>query len=99
MIKAHLQVLTGNLKTVFDKINLMLSSKYSKYDAAVDNNRSRTPHANKGPFYEQLLGQVSHYALGQLWDQKFRLSQSTPLPRCTGLFWKSMGLPCAHEMQ
>ena len=68
MIKAHLQVSTGDLKTVFDKINLMLSSKYSEYDAIVDNNQSHIPHANKGPFYKQLLGWVSQYALGQLWD-------------------------------
>jgi len=98
-IKGNLQVSTGDLKTVYNKITMMLLGQYSEHDAAVDSDRSRTPHAIKGPFYEQLLSRISHYALGRLWNQQYRLKQPKQLPHCTELFTKSMGLPCAHIMQ
>ena len=40
VIKAHLQVSTGDLKTVFEKLTLMLDSKFNEYDSILDSNRS-----------------------------------------------------------
>ena len=98
-VKTYLQVSTGDLKSVFDKITLLLENKFHEHDALLDSNRSRIPHANMNQLYEQLLGRISHYALGLLHSQRQRLVLETPLKACTGLFRKSIGLPCAHEMQ
>ena len=62
-------------------------------------NKARVPHTATQPLYAQLLGRVSHYALGKIWEQKLRLTSPDPLPPCTQAFRSSMGLPCAHEIQ
>jgi hypothetical protein len=84
---------------VYNKIDVMLTSQHSEHDSTIGANRSRTPHINKGPFYAPLLGHISHYALGQLLNQRHLLSLPIELPQCTGLFTKSMGLPCAYKMR
>jgi MULE transposase domain len=98
-IKSYLQVSTSDLKKVFDKIATMLTGQHAEYKVGLEINKSRTPHVNKDPFYEQLLGRVSHYVLGKLWDQRYHLQHLDQLPKCTRLFMSSMGLPCAHIMQ
>jgi hypothetical protein len=98
-LKGNLQVSTGDLRMVYDKIDAMLINQHSEYDTMIGANKLRTPYINKGAFYVPLLGHISHYALGRLSDQRHLLSLPRELPQCTGLFTKSMGLPCAHKMQ
>jgi hypothetical protein len=75
----------------------MLDNKFHEYDAILDSNQFRTPHANMSQFYKQVLGHLSHYALELLHNQWQELkNMSEP---CTGLFRKSIGLSCAHEIQ
>ena len=61
--------------------------------------RAITPHTARTALYTQLLGRISNYSLGKLWDQRFRLTSPDPLPPCSGSFTLSMGLPCAHRIQ
>ena len=39
-IKGNLQVSTGDLKTVYNKITMMLLGQHSEHDAAIDSDRS-----------------------------------------------------------
>ena len=98
-MKKYLQVSTGDLKLVFDKINLLLTGQHLQYDGDVARNRTITPHTARTALYTQLLGRISNYALGKLWDQRFQLTSPDPLLVCTGRFTQSMGLPCAHQIQ
>jgi hypothetical protein len=98
-VKSYLQVSTGNLKMVYDNINLLLANQHIKYEAGVATNRARLPYTATHPLFAQLLGQVSHYALGEIWKQKHLLSKPEPLAPCTGAFQSSMGMPCAHQIQ
>jgi hypothetical protein len=98
-LKSYLQVLTGDLKTVYDKISLLLISRFTEFDAAIDHNKLRIPHTARDPLYAPLVGRISSFALGKLWDQRHCLVTSTSLPPCTGLFRNTMGMPCAHEIQ
>src|SRR3954452_10659651 len=96
-LKGNLQVSTGDLRMVYDKIDTMLINQHSEHDTMIGANKSRTPHINKGTFYASLLSHISHYALGRLSDQRHLLFLPRELPQCTGLFTKSMGLPCTHK--
>jgi hypothetical protein len=98
-VKSYLQVSTGNLKMVYDNINLLLANQHIKYEAGVAMNRTRLPHTAIHPLFAQLLGWVSHYALGEIWKQKHLLSKPEPLAPCTGAFQSSMGMPCVHQIQ
>jgi hypothetical protein len=99
VLKKYLQVSTGDLKTVYDRVSLLLINQHVEFEAAIAHNRTHTPHTARHLFYAPLLNRVSNYALGKLWEQRQRLSNPDPLPRCTGTFTKTMGLPCAHQMQ
>src|SRR4051794_18527317 len=98
-LKKYLQTSTGDLKTVFDRIKLLLVNEHAKYDSLLDRDRTRIPHTAMNPFYGQLVGHISGRALGYLWNQRRRLTVPEPLVACTGTFAKSMGMPCAHQMQ
>ena len=97
-LKGNLQVSTGDLRMVYNKIDAMLINQHSEHNTIIGANKLQTPHISKGPFYAPLLSYISHYALGCLSDQCHLLSQSEELSQCTGSFTKSMGLPCAHKM-
>jgi hypothetical protein len=96
VLKSYLQVSTGDLKTVYDKITLLLNNQYAEYEGALAQNKARTPHTASGPLYSQLIGQVSNFALGRLWDQHHQLSSLETLGPCTNTFSSSMGMPYAH---
>jgi hypothetical protein len=99
ILKSYLQVSTGDFKVVFDKIILLLRNRFAEFEAKVDSNKIRIPHRARDLFYTPLIGQISSYALGKLWDQRNRLNSPDPLPTCTGSFRRTMGMPCAHDMQ
>jgi hypothetical protein len=99
ILKSYLQVSTGDLKAVYDKITLLLKKRFAEFEAAVDSNKMRIPHTARDPFYAPLVRQISSYALGKLWDQRHHLNSIDPLPSCTGSFRHTMGMPCAHDMQ
>jgi hypothetical protein len=99
ILKKYLQVSTGDLKMVFEKISLLLTNQHVEYDGAVGKDQMKTPHFARNALYSQLLGRVSNFALGKIDDQRFRLIKPEPLALCTSRFTTSMGLPCAHQIQ
>ena len=69
MLKSYLQVSTGDLRVVYDKISLLLISRFNEFEAAVNHNKLHIPHIAQDSFYRLLISQVSSFALGKLWDQ------------------------------
>jgi hypothetical protein len=98
-LKTYLQVSTGDLRVVYDKITLLLANQLAQYEAGVAQNKTRTPHTSRDPFYAALIGRVSNFALGQIWKQRHRLAMPETLSPCIGTFTASMGLPCTHIIQ
>ena len=98
VLKNYLQVSTGNLKTVLDKITLLLTNQHTEHDTALDQERQRIPHDVNIPIFAELVGKVTPFALRNILKQYKRLS-ALPLNRCTQAFMESMGLPCAHLIQ
>jgi MULE transposase domain len=98
-LKMALQVSTGDLKTVFEKIRLLLENDHMEHNGALAIDLTRIPHTARDPLYGQLIGRISNFALGKIWEQRHRLVVSEVLPPCTKSFSSSMGLPCAHQIE
>jgi len=97
-LKCYLQVSTGNLTGLLDRIQLMLENKHVEHEVELDRARQRAPHDVNIPIFAELIGKVTPYALRKILVQYQRLS-TLPLPRCSTAFTSSMGLPCAHIIQ
>ncbi|KAJ3453177.1 hypothetical protein MRS44_018832 [Fusarium solani] len=60
----------------------------------------RQPIELRIALYSSVQGWVSFEALRKVEEQRKRLlGNSLPLPRCTGVFMRTLGLPCAHLLQ
>lgn len=97
-LKRYLQVSTGNLTGVLDRIQLMLENKLAEHEAGLEMAQQRVPHDVNIPLFAELIGKVTPYALRKILVQYRRLS-TLPLPRCSTTFTSSMGMPCAHTIQ
>jgi hypothetical protein len=69
VLKKYLQVSTGDLKTVHEKISLLLSDRHAKYIDKVFYDKTTIQHMARDLFYACLISRISHYALGLIWQQ------------------------------
>ncbi len=97
LIKNYLHVSTGDLKTVVDRITLLLTSQHNELRTNLETARQRIPHLLIISLFCDLLGHVTLYALQLILHQRDRIKER-PLPRCTESFTPTMGLPCAHQI-
>lgn len=97
-LKRYLQVSTGDLRGVKDKICLVIDNEFQEIKAQLASEKIRVPHKFQISLFEQIVSHVSVYALGELLKQ-YELARSDALPACKGNFTSSMGLPCAHNIR
>lgn len=101
-LKRELVVSTGNLKQVVDKISLLLRNERSDYLLRYESDKDRVPNNLANNFLKPLKRYVSSYALHQASHQLGKLQalkDGEELMPCTHTFWKSMGIPCVHEIK
>ncbi|CAG8841462.1 10257_t:CDS:2, partial [Gigaspora margarita] len=87
-LKKCLQVSTGDLHTVYEKISLLLENQYNEIQAMISKDKTRIPHAQNIPFYSRLISKVSSFALSRIHEQYLKVSRATlnnPLEPCNGL--------------
>lgn len=96
-IKQYLGTSSGDLKAVYDKLSLYWQGQYTEYLAELEKGRTRIQHRAHHPLYAAITGNVYPYAIGKIIKQQQKLPYR-PLPRCTGTFRTSMGLPCSHDL-
>ena len=98
-LKGYLQISTGDLQAVVDRIGLLLTNQGVEARAAKARARTRIGGDLRVPLFVDLLGVASPVALRLLLGQRRRLlGEPTPeLPPCRGVFRRAIGLPCAHE--
>ena len=93
---------SGDLKSVVDKINGLLSTKYQDYLIDVGDNKMRLPRYLKRPIVRDLFTKVSIHALKLMepqWLLLLHRDTNGPLSPCTRTFSSTLGLPCAHIME
>ena len=102
VLKNYLQVSTGDLRSVREKLSLAIEHQYHENQALISSEMIRVPHTLQSPFFALVVTKVSSFALEKVleeYEKAMRASREAPLPPCNGLFTVSMGLPCAHEIK
>jgi hypothetical protein len=98
ILKSYLQVSMGDLKIVLDRISLLLVNQTADYASILETAQQHTPHNVNIPVFAELVRKVTLFALRKILAQYQHLS-TLLLLCCTTGFRKSMGLPCAHDIQ
>jgi len=101
VIKRYLHVSTGDLRAVKIAISLAIENQVKELRAAISSEKIRVPHKIRIPFFDQVITQVSTFALNKIFQQ-YQLASAatdkTPLKECTQSFTSTFGLPCAHTI-
>ncbi|KAJ3454421.1 hypothetical protein MRS44_018315 [Fusarium solani] len=97
LIKSHLKHSQVDLFEAWRIIKLVLSNQLSELKAKQAKQHITTPLDVSGVLYGNIRGWISHEALRKVDAQRARLLKE--LPACTGVFTKTLGLPCAHDLQ
>jgi len=102
VLKSNLKLSTGDLMTVVDNIELMLVNQLKKHRKDLAQAKRSTPFAFSHTVFSNLVGRVTPYAIWKIHSQFQRLQEATaeePLPPCTEVFTKTLGLPCSHKIK
>src|SRR3954452_19142819 len=77
VIKRYLQVSTGDLYNVFEKLSLMLATQHQEHRAALVAAKNRIPQNFWSPLFSALIGHITPFALWRVYEQKQILDQPT----------------------
>lgn len=102
VLKSNLMFSIGDLMTVVDRIEVMLINQLKTYRTDYTTAKRSTPHAFRHTVFRNLIGRVTPHAIWKIHSQFMRLNAATTkdtLPLCTGVFTKTMGLPCSHAIK
>ena len=99
LLKQYLRVSTGDLKTVLEKIELLMTNMHAEHEAAMAIAQDRTPSRLRIPMFAELIGKVTPYALYQISRQLDQVKQSDGTSVCYHTMSSSMGLPCHHQLE
>lgn len=97
LLKSHLKNSQSDLFEAWRIIKLVLSNQLAELEANQAQQHINTPRILSGVLYSNIRGWISHQALRMVEAQRQRLLEE--YPPCTGLFTRTLGLPCAHILQ
>lgn len=97
-LKRYIQVSTGDLRGVKDKLRLLIDNEFQEIKTQLSAQKIRVPHKFQIYLFKEIVGHVSIYALGELL-KPYELEKSDALLTCKSNFTSSMGLPCAHNIR
>ena len=88
----------GDLKTIIDTIELMLTNERQTYNIKFNEAKMRLPTYIKRPIFRDLYTKVSPFALSKILPQYLKVIDNQMLP-CTKHFTTTIGLPCAYIIE
>ncbi|KAL5142542.1 Protein FAR1-RELATED SEQUENCE 6 [Glycine soja] len=98
-LKRILQNSVGDLCSVWDAMNNMITLQHVKIKASFGTNTHVVGHVYKKTLYKRLLGMVSRDALNQIASEVDRLRYlDNNLPSCGCVIRSTHSLPCACEL-
>ena len=98
-IKRYLQISTGDLYSILQKLAQMLENQHIEHNASMAQARNRTPQSFRIPLMEAVVGHITPYALWRVYEQKQILNRPTLHRPCHRSLVDSMGIPCYHIIQ
>ncbi|XP_042754325.1 uncharacterized protein LOC122196071 [Lactuca sativa] len=97
-LKQYLQVSTGDLREVKEKICLAVEHEFNEIKVKLSSEKLQVPHDCNMLFFKELLYHISHFALKEINKQYLATKEGSITP-CTATFITTMGLPCAHKIK
>lgn len=100
VVKQYLGRSNGDLYTVCNAIEKKIQNSVQNYNDARNRARDRPRHAHKAePLFEELVNFVTPVALNLMSKQiLFARDPNRSNVQCSGIFTRTMGLPCQHEL-
>ncbi|KAH1229382.1 PKS-NRPS hybrid synthetase [Glycine max] len=99
-LKRILQNSVGDLCSVWDAMNNMMTLQHTKIRASFETSTHVVGHVFKKTLYKRLLGMVSRYALNEISVEFERVSHlKDNVSSCGCVLRTTLGLPCACELQ
>ncbi|KAJ7964071.1 Protein FAR1-RELATED SEQUENCE 5 [Quillaja saponaria] len=99
ILKKYLQVSTGDLSMVKDRICLAIKNQFQEIKAQLSSEKINVPRHFKIPLFKDLVTYVSVFALEELFKQYKKSKFDIELLACKGHFSATMGLPCSHKIR
>ncbi|KAL4567782.1 hypothetical protein LXL04_023376 [Taraxacum kok-saghyz] len=97
-LKQYLQVSTGDLRVVKEKICLAVEHEFNEIKVKLSNEKLKLPHDGNVTFFRDLYYHVSQFALKEIHTQ-YKVAKDGIVFPCTGHYMATMGLPCAHYIK
>ena len=100
VLKKYLQVSTGDLKVVTDKIKLMITNQEIEIRAAVEKAQILRPYKLRGRELALVLNRIAPKTLDIVADQWKKMVEEREGPQtvCRNILNKTMGIPCSHKL-
>ncbi|RKK50684.1 hypothetical protein BFJ69_g18025, partial [Fusarium oxysporum] len=100
LLKSYLNTSTLDLFEAWGAITRAVTNQVHQLQSNQAQQQLRQPIELRIALYSAVQGWVSFEALRKVEEQRKRLLDiKPPLPRCTGIFMRTLGLPCAHLLQ
>ncbi|XP_023752378.2 PKS-NRPS hybrid synthetase cheA-like [Lactuca sativa] len=97
-LKQYLQVSTGDLREVKEKICLVVEHEFNEIKVKLSSEKIHVHHDGTMPLFRELHYHVSHFALKEIY-KKYGFTKDGSMTPCTGHYMATMGLPCAHKIK
>src|SRR4051794_18762541 len=99
VVKRYLQVSTGDLYEVLQKLSLMLVAQHREHHATMEAAWNRISQSFRIPLFSTLIGHITPYMLWQVYGQKQLLNHPALHHACHRTHIDSMGIPCYHMIK
>lgn len=102
-LKRNLLSSIGDLKTVVDAINILLSNQRQEHLGALERAKCRLPIELRHRWLRNVIAYVTPFALRKIlhhWEHIVKQQEDNEISSkpCTKTFTTTMGLPCGHDV-
>jgi hypothetical protein len=101
ILKKHIGASTGDILFVFERINNALEAQHYTLSSDLAEDQIKTLNFCSHFLYSNITKRTSRYSISLIYNQATiakRATPEAPLSKCTNIFTRTMGLPCAHRI-
>jgi hypothetical protein len=101
VVKQYIGASTGDILFVFERINNALQDQHYTLSSDLAEDRIKTLNFCAHFLYSNITKRTSRYSIRLISEQASiakRATPEAPLSKCTNIFTRTMGLPCAHRI-
>jgi hypothetical protein len=101
VVKQYIGASTGDMLFVFERINNALQDQHYTLSSDLAEDRIKMLNFCSHFLYSNITKRTSRYSISLISNQATiakRATPEAPLSKCTNIFTRTMGLPCAHRI-